>query len=122
MELEKNGVTEKSFLGVLVFGHPCCWSINSTQFTVEHGNTCSFPCHLGSSIPMFRDMYLQEIVPKKNCLIIFCIKFRIYKKIQIFKKNSYKSFFFILLLYYTLTDKLHRNALSKKEKLQYFSN
>ena len=44
------------------------------------------------------------------------------KKIQIFKKNSQKNLFFILLLYYTLTEKLHGNALSKKEKLQYFSN
>ena len=44
------------------------------------------------------------------------------KKIQIFKKNSQKNLFFILLLYYTLTEKLHGNALSKKEKLQYFYN
>ena len=44
------------------------------------------------------------------------------KKIQIFKKNSHKNLFFILLLYYTLTEKLHGNAAIKKEKLQYFSN
>ena len=44
------------------------------------------------------------------------------KKVPIFKKNSYKYLFFILLLYYTLTEKLRGNALSKKEKLQYFSN
>ena len=54
MELEKNGVREKSFLGVLVFGHPYCSSINSTEFNVEHENTCSFPCHIGSSTPTFR--------------------------------------------------------------------
>ena len=80
MELEKNGVREKSFLGVLVFGHAYCSSINSTQFNVEHENTCSFPCHIGSSIPTFLDMYLHVIVPKKGCFIIFCIKFTIYKK------------------------------------------
>ena len=45
-----------------------------------------------------------------------------YKKIQIFKKNIYKDLFFILLLYYTLTEKLHGDALSEKEKLQYFPN
>ena len=122
MELEKNGVREKPFLGVLVFGHPYCASINSTQFNVEHENTCSFPCHIGSSIPTFRDMYLHVIVRKKICFIIFCIKFNIYKKNQIFKKNSYTNLFFILLLYYTLTEKLYENGLSKEEKLQYFSN
>ena len=77
MELEKNGVREKSFLGVLVFGHPYCSSINSTQFNIELENTCSFPCHIGSSNPTFWDMYLC----KKNCFIFFCIKFTIYKKI-----------------------------------------
>ena len=68
------------------------------------------------------DMYLHVIVRKKICFIIFCIKFNIYKKNQIFKKNSYTNLFFILLLYYTLTGKLYENGLSKKEKLQYFSN
>ena len=122
MELERNGVREKSFLGVLVFGHPYCSSIDSTHFNVEHENTCSFLCHIGSSILTFRDMYLHVIVRKKNCFIIFCIKFTIYKKNQIFKKNTYPNLFFILLLYYTLTEKLYENGLSKKEKLQYFSN
>ena len=46
----------------------------------------------------------------------------IYKKIQIFKKNIYKDLFFILLLYYTLTEKLHGDALSEKKKFQYFPN
>ena len=50
MELEKNGISEKSFLGVLVFVHPYCWSINSTEFNVEHENTCPLPCHIGSFI------------------------------------------------------------------------
>ena len=70
MELEST-----SFLGELLFGHPYCSSINSTLFNVEHENTCSFPCHLGSSIPTFWE---------KNCFIIFCIKFTIYKKITNF--------------------------------------
>ena len=122
MELERNGVREKSFLGVLLFGHPYCSSINSSQFNVEHKNTCSFPCHIGNSIPTFRDMYLHVIVRKINCFLIFCIKFILYKKVQIFKKKSYKNLFFILLLYYALTEKPHGNALSKKEKLRYFSN
>ena len=122
MEFEKNGIREKIFLGVLVFGHPYCSSIDSTHFNVEHENTCSFPYPIDSSILTFRDMYFHVIVRKKSCFIIFCIKLTIYKKIQIFKKNSYKNLFFILLLYYTLTEKLHGNSLSKKEKLQYFSN
>ena len=50
MELEKNGVRKKSFLGVLVFGHPYCSSINSAAFNVEHENTCPFHCHIGNSI------------------------------------------------------------------------
>ena len=65
MELEKKGVREKSFLGVLVFVDPYCSSINSIQFNVEHENTCSFRCHIGSSIPVFRDMYLHVIMQKK---------------------------------------------------------
>ena len=65
MELEKNRPGEESILGVLVFGHSYCSSINSTQFNVEHENAHSFPCHIGSSIPSFRDMYLHAIVRKK---------------------------------------------------------
>ena len=42
MELEKNGVREKSFLGVLVFRHPYRSSMKSIQFNVEHENTCPF--------------------------------------------------------------------------------
>ena len=61
-------IREKSFLGVLVFGHPYCSSINSTKFNVEHENTCSFPCHIGSSIPTFWDMYLHVIVQNKIVL------------------------------------------------------
>ena len=38
---------------------------NSTGFNTEHENTCSFPSHIGSSIPIFRDMYLHLIVSKK---------------------------------------------------------
>ena len=65
MEFQKNGVREKSFLGVLVFGHPYCSSINSTHFNFEHENKCSCPCHIGSSILTFRDMYLYAIVQNK---------------------------------------------------------
>ena len=124
MELEKNGIREKSFLGVLVFGNLYCPSINSTQFNVEHENTCSFPYHIGSSsFPTFRDLNVLKCncAKKKNYNFLYKIH-HIYKKIQVFKRNSYKNLFFILLLYYTLTEKLHGNALSKKEKLQYFSN
>ena len=81
-----------------MFGHPYSSSINSTQFNVEHENRCLFPCHIGSSIPTFRDMYLHVLVRKINCFLILCIKFTIYKKGQIFKKKSYKNLFFILLL------------------------
>ena len=65
MELEENRVGEKSFLGVLVFWNPYSSSINSTEFTVEHKNTCSFPCHIGNSIQTIRDMYLHVVVRKK---------------------------------------------------------
>ena len=33
----------------IIFGSAC---VNSTQFNVEHENACSFPCHIGSSIPI----------------------------------------------------------------------
>ena len=84
MELEKHGVRVKSFLGVLGFGHPYCSSINSTQFNVEHENSCSFDCHIGSSIPTFQDMYLHVIVRKKNCFIIF-----LYKISHVYKKSNF---------------------------------
>ena len=57
---------------------------------------------------------------KINCFITFCVKFTIYKKIHIFKKGSYKNIFFILRLYYTLTEKLHGNALSKRKVTIFF--
>ena len=49
-ELERNGIRKKPFWGVLVFGHPYCWSINSAEFNVERENTCPFHCHIRSSI------------------------------------------------------------------------
>ena len=66
MELEKNRVREKSFLGVLVFEHPYWLSSNNTEFNAEYENTCPFPYHIGNSIPTFRDMYLYVIARKKN--------------------------------------------------------
>ena len=95
MELEKNHFRSTSV-----------WasnfrSINSTEFNVEHENTCPFPCHLGSSINNISGQVLTCNCAKKNYLIIFCIKFTIYKKIQNFQKNSYKNIFFIFLLYDT---------------------
>ena len=50
MELEKNGVREKTFLGVLVFGHPYCSSSSSIESNAEHESTCPFPCHIASSL------------------------------------------------------------------------
>ena len=63
MQLEKNRL-----LPVLVFWHPYCSSINSTQFNVEQENACLFPCHIGSSIPTFWGMCLHVIVRKKIVL------------------------------------------------------
>ena len=122
--LELNGAGEKWSQRKIIFGGtsvwaPYCSSTDSTQFNFEHENTCSIACHIGSSFPTFQDMCLHVTVRKKNCFIIFCIILTIY---NFFKKNSFKKLFFILLLYYTLTEKLHENTLSKKEKLQYFSN
>ena len=68
MELEKNGVREKTFLGVLVFGHPYCSSSSSIESNAEHESTCPFPCHIASSLVTFRDMNLHEIMRKKNFL------------------------------------------------------
>ena len=68
MELEKNGVREKSFLGVLVFGHPCCSSINGTEFSVQHENTGCFPCHISSSVPTFRGHVITCNYAKKIVL------------------------------------------------------
>ena len=71
MELEINEVREKSFSGVLVFGHPYYSSINSTEFNVEHETSCPFPCHIGTSIPTFRGMYIDVIVRRKIALYFF---------------------------------------------------
>ena len=73
MELEKNGVREKSFWGVLVFGHPYWLSSNNTEFNAEHENTCPFLCHIGSPIPTFRGMYLHVTV-RKNIFLQFFVK------------------------------------------------
>ena len=87
MELEKNGDGEKSFLGVLVFGHPYCLSINSSEFNVEHENTCSFPCHIGISIPTFRDII--AIVRKKIVLHNFLYKVHhISKKFKFLRRRT----------------------------------
>ena len=99
MLIEFDGVREKSFLGVLVFGYPYCLGINSTEFSVEHENTYPFPCYIGSSMNNISGHVLTCNCAEKNCSIIFYVKFTIYKKIQIFQKNSNKNLFFIFLLY-----------------------
>ena len=92
MELEKNGVREKSFY---------CSSTDSTQFNVEHENTSSFPCHIGSSIPTFRDMYLHVTVRKKKLFYNCFYKIHhIYKKIKVLRKTALKisfSFYFFTI-------------------------
>ena len=52
-----------------MFVHPYCLNIDSTHFNVEHENTCLFPCHIGSSILTFRDMYLHVIV-RENKIVL----------------------------------------------------
>ena len=64
--LELDDVREKSFLRVLIFGHSYCLSSNSTEFNAEHERTYPFPCHIGSTILTFRDIYLHIIVQKKK--------------------------------------------------------
>ena len=68
-------------------------------------NTCPFTCNIGSSIPIFRDIYLDVIVRKKYFLY-FLYKIHHIYLYQIYKKNnSYKNLFFIFLFYNTLTTK-----------------
>ena len=107
--IELDGVKEKSILGVLVFG-PNCQSSDSTEFNAEHENTSLYPCHIGGSIPTFRDKKYIDI----SIYIFFCIKFTIYMYIK-YVKNSYKGLFFIFPLYNALTAKLDVNALAKKK-------
>ena len=71
--IELDGVREKSFLRELVFGHPYCSSSNSIEFNAEHETTYAFPCHIGSSILTFRDMYLHVIM-QKQISVIFLYK------------------------------------------------
>ena len=64
-----------------VFGYPYCSSSNSTEFSAEHEDKCSFPFHKGNSIPTIRDMLLDVIARKKKS-ITFCMKFTIYMYIK----------------------------------------
>ena len=73
MAIKNYILIEKSFLGELVFGHPYCSSSNSIEFNAEHETTYPFPCHIGSSIPIFRDMYLHVIM-QKQISVIFLYK------------------------------------------------
>ena len=94
MELAKNGVKEL-YLRVLVFGDPYCSSNNSNEFNADYKVNCPFPCHIGSSIQAFRDIYLHETVRKK----IFCsflYKIDHVYVYQVYKNNSYKSLFSFL--------------------------
>ena len=68
--IELDGVRAKSFLRLLVFGHPYCLSSNNTEFNADHENRCPFPCHIGTFIPTFKDMYLHVIVRKKFYICI----------------------------------------------------
>ena len=54
-------IEKKSFLGAQVFGHPYSTSIFKTALGLDHGNTCPFLSHIGSSIPTFRGMYLHLV-------------------------------------------------------------
>ena len=119
MLTELDGVREKSFLGVLVFGYPYCLGINSTEFSVEHENTYPFPCYIGSSMNNISGHVLTCNCAEKNCSIIFYVKFTIYKKIQIFQKNSNKNLFFIFLLYIP-KQKNSMETLKPKKKIAIF--
>ena len=67
-ELERNGIRKKPFWGVLVFRHPYCSSINSTEFNVERENTCPFHCHIGTSINNVSEHVLTYYCAKKIIL------------------------------------------------------
>ena len=120
MELEKNGVGEKLFLGVS--GHPYFSNSKSTEFNVEQKNTCSFAFYISSSISTSRDMYLPKIVRKCFFYNLYKIHhvnvYRVYKKQQLWKSLFHFSslHFASLFSFFFLLD---GNALVKK-KLQYF--
>ena len=123
MGLEKNGIRKKSFLGVLVFGNLYCPSINSTQFNVEHENTCSFHYHIGSSsFPTFRDLNVLKCNCAKKKIIIFCIKFITYiKKFKFLRRIAIK----ISFSFYFFTIPSQRNSMEtlypKKKSCNIFS-
>ena len=70
MDIEKN-----------IFGYTSVWATIlfeqfqiSFGFKIEHGKTCPFPSKTGSSIPTFRDMWLQFLVWKNfylQLLVLF---------------------------------------------------
>ena len=67
-----------------VFGYPYCSSSNSTEFSAEHEDKCSFPFHKGNSIPTIRDMLLDVIARKKK---IYNFLHEIHH-IYVYKKNN----------------------------------
>ena len=117
MQLEKNGVGEKLFLGVVVSGHPYFSNSKSTEFNVEHKNTCSFPFYISSSISTSRDMYLPKIVRKLFFYNLYKTHhvnvYWVYKKQQL-----WKSFFHFSSLHFASLFSsfflLDGNALVKK--------
>ena len=51
----------------IILGSTSVWalifsSMNSTEFNIEHENTCPYPCHKGSSINNISGMYLHVTV------------------------------------------------------------
>ena len=114
LELQKNGVREKSFVGVLVFGHPLCSSKNSTEFNAEHETTWPFPCHIASNIPAFWDMQLHAIVRK-----ISFYNF-LYMYLKYVRNNSYKNLFFSFSSLQYLNSKTIWKCFSQKEKVVIF--
>ena len=119
MKLEKNGVRKKSFLGVLVFGHSCCLSINSTEFNVEYKQTCPFYCHIGSSINNISGHVLTCNCAKKIVLQFFVLNSPYINRSKFFERTAIKiSFSFSSLGY--LNRESAWKSFSQKRKVAIF--
>ena len=104
IELKKNGVREKSFWECQ------CLDIHIARALTALSLTLSMKIHV--HLIVIQPAPFQHFIPT-----IFCTKLAMYIKNQIFNTKSYRNIFFILLLYYTLTENLYENALSEKVAL-----
>ena len=113
-------IKENHFCGHKCLGTHIAWAVSKQLgFNTDHENICPFPFHVGSSVQIFRNMYLHLILwGKLSYNFLYKIHY-IYMSIKYIKTAIKISFSFFTLQYLKSETRWKR---FHQKKLPYFWN